>query len=114
MMYFGTEELWFPEWEHGGPYWARASGGTREAQSGSASSNRWKTPMLVIHGALDFRVPETQGLGCFHGPSAPGGAQRASSTFQTRTIGYLRPANSIFWHETVLDWLEAVDAGETE
>ncbi len=62
-MYYTTEELWFPEWDHGGPYFANAGG--HEKSNPAQYVTDWKSPMLVIHGALDFRVPYAQGLATF-------------------------------------------------
>ena len=62
-MYYTTEELWFPEWDHGGPYYENP-GGAR-ASNPAQFVKAWKTPMLVIHGALDYRVPYSQGLATF-------------------------------------------------
>ncbi len=53
----------------------------------------WKTPMLVIQGALDYRVVDTQGI-----PSK-------LVYFPDENHWVLQPQNSIFWHETVLDWI---------
>ncbi len=64
MMYYGTEELWFPEWEQGGPYWQSAA--TYEKHNPVLFVDRWKTPMLVVHGGLDYRIPVDQGLGAFN------------------------------------------------
>jgi len=61
--YGTTEELWFPEWEFGGTPWDQPA--IYRDQSPSASVANFKTPTLVIHGALDFRVPDAQGLGMF-------------------------------------------------
>ena len=61
--YGTTEELWFPEWEFGGPPWEKPEH-YRERSPSSFVAN-FKTPTLVIHGALDFRVPDAQGLGMF-------------------------------------------------
>ena len=71
--YGTTEELWFPEWEFGGTPWEKPEH-YRERSPSSFVAN-FKTPTLVIHGALDFRVPEAQGLGMFTSLAAPGGAQ---------------------------------------
>ena len=71
--YGTTEELWFPEWEFGGPPWEKPE--HYRERSPSAFAANFKTPTLVIHGALDFRVPDAQGLGMFTVAPAPGGAQ---------------------------------------
>ncbi|MGD8787601.1 MAG: S9 family peptidase, partial [Phycisphaerales bacterium] len=64
MAYFDTEELWFPEWDHIGTPWDNPTGYERHNPVNLVKN--WKTPMLVIHGALDFRVADTQGLGTFN------------------------------------------------
>ncbi len=103
MMYYSTEELWFPEWEHGGPYWENPEG--HEKHNPALHVDKWKTPMLVIHGALDFRVPETQGFAAFTALQRSGIPSRFLY-FPNENHWVLRPNNSIFWHETVLDWLD--------
>jgi dipeptidyl aminopeptidase/acylaminoacyl peptidase len=103
MMYYGTEEIWFPEWEHGGPYWETPE--THEKHNPVTSVDRWKTPMLVIHGGLDYRIPDNQGIGTFNA------LQRRNIPsqflyFPDENHWVLKPANSILWHETVLGWLD--------
>ena len=102
-MYYATEELWFPEWELGGPYWEAEE--LYEAHNPVSHVERWRTPMLVVHGALDYRVPETQGLGAFTALQRRGIPSRFLH-FPDENHWVLRPANSLLWHETVLDWLE--------
>ena len=60
MAYFDTEELWFPEWDHVGTPWDNPEG--YEKHNPVNHVGRWKTPMLVIHGARDYRVVDTQGI----------------------------------------------------
>ncbi len=103
MMYFGTEELWFPEWEQGGPYWSKAA--DHERQNPVNFVDRWKTPMLVIHGGLDFRIPDNQGIGAFNALQRRGIPSRFVH-FPDENHWVLKPGNSIFWHETVLGWLD--------
>ena len=103
MMYFSTEELWFPEWEHGGPYWENPEG--HEKHNPALFVDRWQTPMLVIHGALDFRIPETQGLAAFTALQRRGIPSRLLY-FPDENHWVLRPSNSVLWHQTVLDWLD--------
>lgn len=102
-MYYSTEELWFPEWEHGGPYWRNPAG--HEKHNPARYVHRWKTPMLVIHGALDFRVPLEQGLAAFTALQRKGIPSRFLY-FPDENHWVLKPQNSIQWHETVLGWLE--------
>jgi len=64
MAYYDTEELWFPEWDHLGTPWDNPGG--YEKHNPVNFVKNWKTPMLVIHGALDFRVADTQGLATFN------------------------------------------------
>ncbi len=103
MSYFDTEELWFPEWEHQGTPWANPAG--YERQNPVNFVGRWKTPMLVIHGGKDYRVPDTQGLGTFNALQRLGIPSKLLY-FPDENHWVLAPANSIFWHNTVLGWLD--------
>jgi len=103
MMYFGTEELWFPEWEHGGPYYEAAPG--YERHNPALFVDRWSTPMLVIHGGLDFRVPPTQGLGAFAALQRRG-IPSELLFFPNENHWVLKPNNSKQWHDTVGRWLD--------
>jgi dipeptidyl aminopeptidase/acylaminoacyl peptidase len=66
---------------------------------------KWKTPMLVIHGAQDFRVVDTQGLGTFNALQRRGIPSKLLY-FPDENHWVLKPHNSIQWHETVIDWLD--------
>lgn len=101
-MYYSTEELWFPEWEHGGPY--HASPETHEQHNPVHHVERWQTPMLVIHSQQDHRVPLEQGLATFTALQRRGIPSRFLY-FPDENHWVLKPANSIQWHETVLGWL---------
>ena len=103
MMYYTTEELWFPEWEHGGPYFANPEG--HELHNPVHHVEAWKTPMLVIHGARDFRVPETQGFATFTALQRRGVPSKLLY-FPEESHWVLDPAASIQWHEEVLAWLD--------
>ncbi len=103
MAYFDTEELWFPEWDHLGTPWDNPAG--YEKHNPVNFVENWKTPMLVIHGALDFRVADTQGLGTFNALQRLGIPSKLLY-FPDENHWVLKPANSILWHETVLNWLD--------
>jgi dipeptidyl aminopeptidase/acylaminoacyl peptidase len=103
MAYFDTEELWFPEWDHLGTPWDNTEG--YEKHNPVNFVDNWKTPMLVIHGALDFRVAETQGLGTFNALQRRGIPSKLLY-FPDEGHWVLKPHNSILWHETVINWLD--------
>jgi dipeptidyl aminopeptidase/acylaminoacyl peptidase len=101
--YFATEELWFPEWEHGGTPWENPESYARHNPVDLVKN--WKTPTLVIHGALDFRVVETGGFGTFTALQRKGIPSKMLH-FPDENHWVLKPANSVLWHDTVLDWLD--------
>jgi dipeptidyl aminopeptidase/acylaminoacyl peptidase len=103
-MYYSTEELWFPEWEHGGPYYDNPQ--AHEKFNPSNFVTKWKTPMLVIHSEQDFRVPLEQGIATFTALQRRGIESRLL-TFPDENHWVLKPANSLQWHQVVFDWLDA-------
>ncbi len=103
LAYFDTEELWFPEWEHGGTPWDNPAGYAKHNPIDHVG--KWKTPMLVIHGALDYRVVDTQGMSTFTALQRKGIPSKFLH-FPDENHWVLKPANSILWHETVLGWLD--------
>ncbi|MGB2863086.1 MAG: S9 family peptidase [Sedimentisphaerales bacterium] len=103
MAYYDTEELWFPEWDRVGTPWDNPE--SYEKHNPVNFVKNWKTPMLVIHGALDFRVADTQGLGTFNALQRRGIPSKLLY-FPDENHWVLKPANSILWHETVIAWLD--------
>jgi len=103
MAYYDTEELWFPEWDHLGTPWENAAG--YEKHNPVNFVKNWNTPMLVIHGALDFRVADTQGLATFNALQRRGIPSKLLY-FPDENHWILKPANSILWHDTVIGWLD--------
>ena len=102
MAFYDTEELWFPEWDHEGTPWEHPEHYTRHNPIDHVA--KWDTPMLVIHGALDYRVVDTQGLSTFTALQRRGIPSRLLY-FPDENHWVLKPQNSILWHETVLGWL---------
>ena len=102
-MYGETEEIWFDEWEHQGPPWTK-----REAYEKSSVSNHVQniqTPMLLVQGALDFRVPEGQAIQLFTSLQRRGVPSRLLY-FPDEGHWVLKPQNSQLWYKTVLGWLD--------
>jgi dipeptidyl aminopeptidase/acylaminoacyl peptidase len=97
-----TEELWFPRWEfHGFPW---ESPLMYEKWSPSSFVTNFKTPTLVTHGEMDYRVPIGQGQELF---TALQQMKVPSKLVQFPDEGHwvLKPKNSEFWYNTVIDWL---------
>jgi dipeptidyl aminopeptidase/acylaminoacyl peptidase len=102
-MYGATEELWFPEWDLGGPFWENAE--LYERLSPSTYAAQFDTPTLVIHGQLDFRVPVTQGMQLFTALQRRGVPSRFLY-YPDEGHWILTPANALLWWTTIEDWLE--------
>jgi dipeptidyl aminopeptidase/acylaminoacyl peptidase len=101
-----TEELWFTNHEFGGPITSATARELLARWSPARNVERWKTPMLVVHGQQDFRVAVSEGLQAF-------------TALQTRGIPWgllyfpdeghfvLKPRNRRLWWNVVLDWLDS-------
>jgi len=103
LAYFDTEELWFPEWEHGGLPWEKPEGYTKHNPIDLVKN--WKTPTLVIHGGLDYRVVDTQGMSTFTALQRKGIPSRFLY-FPDENHWVQKPQNSKLWHEEVLAWID--------
>lgn len=102
-MYGATEELWFTEFEFKGNPWENPELYTR--WSPHLSARNFKTPTLVIHGELDYRVPIGEGLQLFTTLQRKGVPSRLLY-FPDEGHWILKPQNSELWHSTVFDWFE--------
>jgi dipeptidyl aminopeptidase/acylaminoacyl peptidase len=103
MAYFATEELWFSEWEHKGMPWQNPASYAKVNPIEFVKN--WKTPMLVIHGMKDYRIAYEQGLSTFTALQRKGIPSKLL-IFPDENHWVVKPANSLQWHETVLDWLK--------
>jgi dipeptidyl aminopeptidase/acylaminoacyl peptidase len=102
-MYGATEELWFPEWEFKGTPWTNKA--MYERWSPHNFVQNFKTPILVITNTLDYRVPETEGLQMFTAAQRMG-VESKLVDFPDEGHWVGKPANSEFWYNTVLAWLD--------
>jgi dipeptidyl aminopeptidase/acylaminoacyl peptidase len=108
-MYYSTEELWFPEHEFAGPEYQNPASYAKFNPVDFVG--KWKTPTLVIHGAQDYRVPDSQGLAVFTALQRRG-IPSELLYFPHENHWVLKPADSIEWYETVLAWLGRWLGGE--
>lgn len=102
-MYGVTEELWFPEWEFGGPFWEHPE--LYEKWSPHRFAKNFNTPTLVTHGELDFRVPIGEGLQLFTALQRRGVPSKLVY-FPDEGHWILKPQNSKLWFETVGEWFD--------
>lgn len=103
-MAYETEELWFDQWEHGGAaYFEQPQ--AYEKWNPVNYVDRWKTPMLVIHGEKDFRIPYTQGLAAFTALQLRDIPSRLL-VFPDENHWVLKPKNSVQWYGEVFGWLD--------
>jgi dipeptidyl aminopeptidase/acylaminoacyl peptidase len=102
-MYGTTEELWFPEWEFKGTAWSNPAMYTR--WSPHKFVQNFNTPILIIHGELDYRVPIGEGMQLFTAVQRKG-IDSKILIFPDEGHWVLKPQNSQLWFHTVLDWLD--------
>lgn len=101
---FATEELWFNEWEFGGPPWSAKARANFAKFSPHLFADRIRTPTLVITNELDFRVPVDQGLQLFTALRRQGVPAEAL-VFPDEGHWVLKALNSRRWHESVFGWI---------
>ncbi len=103
-MAYETEELWFDEWEHGGKAYYEDPAAF-EKWNPVAHVDKWKTPMLVITGEKDFRIPYTQGLAAFTALQRRDVPSRLL-VFPNENHWVLKPKNSRQWYGEVIGWMD--------
>ena len=104
-MYGATEELWFMDWEFGGPPWSHPELYKKYSPSEYAAAlGKYKTPTLVVGGELDFRIPYTQDLEFFTALQRQGVPSKLL-LFPDEGHWVLKPQNSELWYKTFLGWL---------
>lgn len=103
---YATEELWFIEWENLGLPWGERRADMYEKFSPHRYAANFKTPNLIIHNDLDFRVPVGEGLQLFTTLRRKGIPAKMIN-FPDEGHWVNKPANSRFWHQEVFNWLEA-------
>lgn len=105
--YLETEEMWFANWDMGGPYWDKNN---KIAQRTFATSphrfvDKWDTPILVTHGELDYRVPISQGLGAFNAAKL-NGVPAEMLVYPDENHWILQPQNGVLFQRVFFRWLD--------
>jgi dipeptidyl aminopeptidase/acylaminoacyl peptidase len=96
-----TEELWFDEWDHGGPWWSRPNA---ERWNPVNHVTNWKTPTLFIHGEKDYRVPYTQSIAGWTAAQRLG-VPSEILMFPDENHWILKGKNSVQWYGAVFDFV---------
>jgi dipeptidyl aminopeptidase/acylaminoacyl peptidase len=102
--YGTTEELFFANWDQGGPYWLDVNKENYKKNSPHNYVANWNTPILVIHGGMDFRVPESEGMQAFQAAQLKG-IRSKYLYFPTEGHWVQSPQNSIVWQREFFEWL---------
>jgi dipeptidyl aminopeptidase/acylaminoacyl peptidase len=105
--YLETDEMWFVNWDLGGPYWDKKN---KVAQRTYANSphlfvDKWDTPILVIHGEKDYRITYTQGMSAFNA-AVLNDVPAEFLFFPDENHWVLKPQNGILWQRTFFNWLD--------
>ncbi|MBR6416125.1 MAG: S9 family peptidase [Bacteroidales bacterium] len=132
-MYYETEEMWFPNWDNGGlseyeytpgevgprgdgvTFGGMKQGGSpwsnlpkaqrHYANSPAVNVTAWHTPILCIHGMMDYRIPYDQGMAAFNAAQMMGVPSKLI-VFPEECHWILKPQNALFWHREYFDWLD--------
>ena len=103
MMYSTTEEMFFVDWDLGGPYWELATRGYDFSPHRFVGN--WDKPLLVIHGGKDFRIPYTQGMGAFNSARMRDIPARFLF-FPEENHWVLSAQNGILWQREFFRWMD--------
>lgn len=104
--YAATEETFFPNFDFGGAYWEHNNATAQRSYAHSPHRNvhKWNTPILIIVGENDFRIPYTEGLQAFNAAQLNGCPARLL-VFPEETHFVSQPQNSLIWHHEMFAWL---------
>ncbi|MBE0643724.1 MAG: S9 family peptidase [Bacteroidetes bacterium] len=103
-MYGATEELWFTNWENGGPYWDPKAKKNYDKHSPHRYAQNWDTPILIITGEKDFRVPYTQSLEAFTVAQVKGIPSKLI-VYPNENHWVLHPQEQLIWFEEFFDFI---------
>ena len=107
-MYGTTEELFFVNWDIGGAYWDKENAAAQKSYNEFNPVNfvdKWDTPIMIIQGGKDFRVPIGQGLEAFQAAQLQGIKSRLLF-FPEENHWVLSAQNSLVWQREFFKWLE--------
>ncbi|MCI6160165.1 MAG: S9 family peptidase [Prevotella sp.] len=107
-MYTDTEENWFSNWEYDDAFWNKdrtANADKTYKNSPHHFVDKWDTPILCIHGEMDYRINATQGMGAFNAARMKG-IPAELLIFPDENHWVLKPQNGVLWQRTYFNWLD--------
>ena len=107
-MYGTTEELWFVNWDMGGPYWETENSAAQKTYDEFDPSDlvhKWNTPIMIVQGGRDFRVPIGQSLEAFQAAQLRG-IKSKLVYFPEENHWVLSAQNALVWQKEFFKWLE--------
>lgn len=103
--YGTTEELWFANWDLGGPYWKNPTPKAYTDFNPIKKVGNWNKPIMIIQGGIDFRVPYEQGQEAFQAAKLKG-LKTKFLYFPNENHWVLHPQNGLVWQREFFDWLK--------
>ena len=105
--YLETEEMWFADWDLGGPFWAKDNAAAQNSFANSPHKfvDKWDTPILVTHGEYDFRILASQGMMAFNAARLRG-VPAEMVIFPDENHWILKPQNAVLWQRVFFRWLD--------
>ena len=105
-MYGTTDEMWFENWEKGGAYWDKNNAAAQRSfgQSPSNFVDKWNTPIMIVQGGIDYRVPIEQGLGAFKAAQIKG-IKSKLLYLPDENHWVLNAQNALVWQHEFFNWL---------
>ena len=102
-----TDELWFEKWEKGGFYWEKNNKAAQASYDASPVNfvQNWNTPIMIVQGGIDYRVPIEQGQGAFQAAQLKG-IKSKFLYFPDENHWVLQPQNALVWQREFFSWLK--------
>ena len=106
-MYTSTEEMWFVDFDYGGAYWDKDNAAAQRSYSFSPHKyvQNWDTPILIVQGEKDYRVPAEQGIAAFNA-AVLRGVPAEMLYLPEENHWVLQPQNGILWQRVFFNWLD--------
>ena len=105
--YLETEEMWFANWDLGGPFWDKSNAVAQRSFANSPHKfvDKWDTPILITHGEYDFRILASQGMMAFNAARLRG-VPAEMLIFPDENHWILKPQNAVLWQRVFFRWLD--------